>query len=175
MVPITHAQNVMNLIQSKKKTTPLPEITLIETGLVNNHFEFTQIKNEADSLSYYLDIINNSEKDSNKNDSILQASINENLKGQVKKYRDLSVFYKKQINQYKKIALASKNEYFKSLKSNLDSFIKNNILLPRENEINYYLLENKLEDIKFSNVENYKNNRILKDNLDKILTDLYKT
>lgn len=175
MVPITHAQNVMNLIQSKKKTTPLPEITLIETGLVNNHFEFTQIKNEADSLSYYLDIINNSEKDSNKNDSILQASINENLKGQVKKYRDLSVFYKKQINQYKKIALASKNEYFKSLKSNLDSFIKNNILLPRENEINYYLLENKLEDIKFSNVENYKNNGILKDSLDKILTDLYKS
>ena len=75
-----------------------------------------------------------------------------------------------------------RKSYYKNLQLNyqtriteLDTFLHINKRKTRESEINYYLLEEKVKDLKLSQSANIMSNQVFRDSLENILRDLYMT
>ncbi len=166
-----NGQSILQLIKSKPKQTQIPELELLELNttpqsqvdLSTGNMKFTQdstLKNSTELKTYFNDLIsvlmNNK---TSKEDSIRMKKVIDSLGSETIKYYNIALDYLNKIYQIKGFELAE--------------YISNNGKLSRECEINYYLLEDKLKDLKMMYTNELKSNGNFRDSVDRLLNELY--
>jgi len=166
----TFGQSLLQLLQKKQRPayapsdlslldlTPIPPVVNLseishDSSIADSNQHSSTIRTQYDSLNRFLPT---------ENDSINII---------IRKYRDVDSTMQ-----------SFRQKYFQNLQLNyqtrlidLETFLSINKTKTRESEINYYLLEEKVKDIKLSQSANIMSNQVFRDSLENILRDLYMT
>jgi len=159
---ILQGQSVLQSIQTKTRKEPSFELQLNDIKTQKSNYEILSKAPKVDSSMIFqmlIDHLENSKKDAN----LIKDS---SLKMELKKQDSLK-------NLYYRLALKSTLEVYKTRENNLSEYLRVNSKLSRACEVNYYLLEDKIKDIKLFYVTEIKNKNIKKDSIDAYLSELY--
>lgn len=159
---VLHGQSVLQSIQTIAKREPSFELQLNDIKTQKSNYEDLSNTHRVDSLMIFQMLINHLEN--SKKDSKLK-----NDREQEKKIIKLDSLK----NLYYSLALKSTLDLYKTRENNLSEYLRVNSKLSRACEVNYYLLEDKIKDIKLFYMTEIKNKNIKKDSIDAYLSELY--